>query len=395
VARQERPLDPTAGPLPSFAYDLRKLRTEAGNPTYRALAKLAGYSATTLSEAASGTRRPSLEVTLAYVGACRGDAEAWHRRWHELDAALAEQCPPAELSPSIELSSPVSSPVEDAPGGGTRPLAPVVMTPSAPPQARRRWTAARWVTIVAGVAGAVVVIVGVSGAFRPQGSPAASGGVACPPAQDGAAFTGQTYGGGAHVRTGASRDEPVVRTIPGGCMVGFRGYCVGQRVDDTTASMPDVRWFIVDGGVVSSAVIHGNPPLGLRPSSCKEGRPLPDSVSLSVAVQGDALAFTATGGRVDIVGYAVAYPDTGSAARRWHQVDLTTAPTFTASWRPPAGARQPVLVVAVACLGGDGPTDALDARSVRPGDPAATRAVLAPPDRVQAARLACQYPRRG
>src|SRR3954447_8267661 len=99
VARRERAVDPLEGPLQAFAYDLRKVRADAGNPTYRALAKSAGYSAATLSEAAGGTRKPTLDVVLAYVGACRGDVELWSRRWHELEADLAA----ADSAPSAAL----------------------------------------------------------------------------------------------------------------------------------------------------------------------------------------------------------------------------------------------------------------------------------------------------
>jgi hypothetical protein len=65
VGRVARPVDPEDGPIPAFAHDLRLLREAAGNPTYRALSKTAGYSASTLGEAAGGVRLPSLEVTLA------------------------------------------------------------------------------------------------------------------------------------------------------------------------------------------------------------------------------------------------------------------------------------------------------------------------------------------
>jgi DNA-directed RNA polymerase specialized sigma24 family protein len=37
-----------------------------------------------MSKAAAGKQLPTLEVTLAYVRACRGDVEKWNRRWHEL-----------------------------------------------------------------------------------------------------------------------------------------------------------------------------------------------------------------------------------------------------------------------------------------------------------------------
>jgi tetratricopeptide (TPR) repeat protein len=74
--------------LAAFAHDLRVLREAAGNPPYRALAKRAGYSATTLSVAASATVMPSLDVTLAYVQACGGDAAAWRARWRELSDVM-------------------------------------------------------------------------------------------------------------------------------------------------------------------------------------------------------------------------------------------------------------------------------------------------------------------
>src|SRR4051794_5166889 len=101
MARRERPLDPAAGPLESFAHDLRALRMSAGEPTYRQLAQLAGYSASTLSEAASGVRLPTLSVALAFVGACGGDAEEWEHRWKEVHDAMqasedAAPCPVEE-----------------------------------------------------------------------------------------------------------------------------------------------------------------------------------------------------------------------------------------------------------------------------------------------------------
>ena len=95
MGRQERPLDPAAGPLQAFAHDLRQLRRGAGSPGYRALARRAGYSASVLSTAANGSDLPSLPVVLAYVGACRGDVKAWERRWQELAKLAAEWERPA------------------------------------------------------------------------------------------------------------------------------------------------------------------------------------------------------------------------------------------------------------------------------------------------------------
>ncbi|WP_433263069.1 helix-turn-helix domain-containing protein [Actinosynnema sp. CS-041913] len=105
MARRESPLHQDAGELGEFADQLRRLREQAGSPTYRQLGRLAHYSAAALSEAANGRKLPSLAVTLAYVRACRGDVGWWEARWRELSAGegrppVADGCPPyAGLAP--------------------------------------------------------------------------------------------------------------------------------------------------------------------------------------------------------------------------------------------------------------------------------------------------------
>jgi WD40 repeat protein len=54
------------------------------------MAKAAGFSATTLSQAAAGERLPSLDVLRGYVCACGGDPEEWGPRWKEAEAELAQ-----------------------------------------------------------------------------------------------------------------------------------------------------------------------------------------------------------------------------------------------------------------------------------------------------------------
>jgi hypothetical protein len=95
VGRPERPLD-AGGPLSRFARDLRLLRAAAGYPSYRVLAAQALYSPSVLSTAASGSSLPSLQVTLAYAGACGGDIGEWRRRWEATAVALAR---PRSLRP--------------------------------------------------------------------------------------------------------------------------------------------------------------------------------------------------------------------------------------------------------------------------------------------------------
>ncbi|MFD9418798.1 hypothetical protein ACFWC9_29380 [Streptomyces goshikiensis] len=93
AGRREVPVDPEAGPVRRFAFELRKLRVEAGGITYRVLAQRAGYSATTLSQAAGGEQLPTLPVVLAYVAACGGDSTEWEERWKRAVEALAVSDP--------------------------------------------------------------------------------------------------------------------------------------------------------------------------------------------------------------------------------------------------------------------------------------------------------------
>ncbi|MFF0079349.1 helix-turn-helix domain-containing protein [Streptomyces canus] len=81
AGRREVPVDPAAGPVQRFAFELRKLRLEADGITYRSLAQRAGYSVTTLSQAAAGEQLPTLPVVLAYAGACGADPAEWEARW--------------------------------------------------------------------------------------------------------------------------------------------------------------------------------------------------------------------------------------------------------------------------------------------------------------------------
>ncbi|MFI6937555.1 NACHT and WD repeat domain-containing protein [Streptomyces sp. NPDC050287] len=91
AGRPESPLDPSAGPVARFAAELRKLRAEAGSPTYRVMAKRTDQGASTLSQAAGGERLPTLPVVLAYVQACGGDLEEWEARWREAAAEEAAE----------------------------------------------------------------------------------------------------------------------------------------------------------------------------------------------------------------------------------------------------------------------------------------------------------------
>ncbi|MET8869922.1 hypothetical protein ABZW11_43905 [Nonomuraea sp. NPDC004580] len=105
--RRERPVPP--GPLQEFAQGLRDLRAAAGNPSYRAMERRAGYSSSALSAAAAGDRLPSLALTLAYVGACGGDQDAWSEKWHDLRADQDNTRPQETEAPAAATGRPVGS----------------------------------------------------------------------------------------------------------------------------------------------------------------------------------------------------------------------------------------------------------------------------------------------
>jgi transcriptional regulator with XRE-family HTH domain len=421
VARQERPIDPIAGPLPRFAQELRKLRMEAGNPTYRALAKAAGYSATTLSEAAGGTRKPSLDVVLAFVGACGGDPDLWRERWIDLDAALrpeavklAEPTQPAVQAETAASVEPTRSAVSAEPAGPAEhaeraePPEPAAPPPNRAGRRRPGRIVAPLVALGALAALAVTVVIHAVTSRARTTTPTAAPAPGCPEVRRSARFVGTTYASGTRIRSGAALDAPVLSTVPPGCAVGFTGFCIGEKANDPAAGTPDVRWFTVDGGgVIASAVVHGNPPADLRPSHCPRERPAPDAVSLVGAPDpGETgnLRLQATGRHVDLVGFAAYYAaDSDQPERReWHQIALavSAAPVFEAAWRPgPMRAAirpgEQLALAAVACLGGDGPTGVMDVKVTTAGGSGELTPPTQPPPQLDAAgRAACRYPNR-
>ncbi|MFI9848539.1 helix-turn-helix domain-containing protein [Nonomuraea sp. NPDC051941] len=107
MGRPERPLNPQDGPVQSLAWELRRLREQAGRPSYRRLSQQAHFSASTLAEAAKGERLPSLAVTLAYATACGGDRAEWEARW------TATAC---ESAASEVLDDPADGEISPYPG---------------------------------------------------------------------------------------------------------------------------------------------------------------------------------------------------------------------------------------------------------------------------------------
>lgn len=135
MPRPERPVDPSAGPAQQFAASLRKLRAEAGNPSYRQMASVAHMSKASLSAAASGHRLPSLEAAKSYVLACGGDVEEWSRKWSAVRAELGLPARDADRreTPAPAEPAPRALAVPGSDGGGTAWRVPHAFRPQRRP----------------------------------------------------------------------------------------------------------------------------------------------------------------------------------------------------------------------------------------------------------------------
>ncbi|WFE63236.1 DUF2690 domain-containing protein [Micromonospora sp. WMMD714] len=92
-----------------FVADLAQLRRDAGQPSLRKMSTTAHYSHTALAGVLSGTRLPSLELTMAFVRACGGDEEAWRARWHR-EAETGQATEPDPGRPAERRPTPTRRP---------------------------------------------------------------------------------------------------------------------------------------------------------------------------------------------------------------------------------------------------------------------------------------------
>jgi transcriptional regulator with XRE-family HTH domain len=397
LPRQESPLPRDApAALRAFAQDLRDLRKRSGL-TLKDLARRTNFSLTKLSEAQSGRHLPSENAVRRFVLGCNealavklsaDDAERFVRRLEAL-----RQDP--DVTGYVRRQDGRAG-AEDGGRASQRGRRP-------------RWRAAAAIT--AAVTTALAAILSGVAAFRDL-LPTPDRG--CPSSVEGAPFEALAkLDAGAAVREGASQDFRRLRRVPSGCMIPFKGYCIGEAIQDPAARLPDVRWLLTaDGpGVVSSAVTRGDVPADLSPSECLGQRPVPSGVSLSIASAsasaGPAPArlvrLSAEAPGAALVGFAAKYSDTpDQASVRWRQIGIVDegAP-FRLAWDAAAARADPttsVPLVAVVCLAGEAPTDILSAGTYRP-DASRSRATLSRlplqgAERDDARQAACRYPSR-
>ena len=111
MVRNEKPVCSDIEQLAAFASGLRQLRVEAGL-TYPEMARRTGYTASALSRAAAGNDLPTWSVTQAYVGACGGDSDAWHKTW--LAAKRTVEGRHGRLTGAGDTAEPASPPTTGA-----------------------------------------------------------------------------------------------------------------------------------------------------------------------------------------------------------------------------------------------------------------------------------------
>lgn len=196
MGRRPEPVNGEVEELAALAAALRAVHQAAGNPPLRTLAMRAHYSASTLSEAASGRRLPSLPVVLAYVAACGADSAGWEERWRIASAAVeahiastapgrdasAEDSTAAEgdRAPSEGGTDAGSRPINDGVGPGPQPAG--VIAPSGFGRAATRSRRVRTVllALLALSGAAVFAVVGCLAWFKAPAPRAASAAVSSP-----------------------------------------------------------------------------------------------------------------------------------------------------------------------------------------------------------------------
>ncbi|MGW3043328.1 hypothetical protein ACWC9T_25540 [Kitasatospora sp. NPDC001159] len=162
----------------SFAGELRTLRLDAGQPSFRTMAKTAGsISHTTLYEAACGSRLPSWATTRAFVQACGGNEEEWQRRW---SAAVNGEpaATPVLPTPPVAPVAPVAQAPRPRPSVPLPEPSPPSTSAAGPhPNRRQLWTHALSLLL-----GLVLGVFGTLGLLAVRAPAARSDAHSCPTA---------------------------------------------------------------------------------------------------------------------------------------------------------------------------------------------------------------------
>lgn len=120
--------------IDAFTQRLVQVRADAGDPSFRAMAKRSGaISHATMHDAVQGVRLPSWETTVEFARACGVDPETLRAEWEQADAIVHPPEPNAEAvdasdDPEGEVAPTPDGAGSPAPGG---PGDPARATPAA------------------------------------------------------------------------------------------------------------------------------------------------------------------------------------------------------------------------------------------------------------------------
>lgn len=108
--------------IEAFTERLVQVRAEAGDPSFRAMAKRSGaISHATMHDAVQGVRLPSWETTVEFARACGVEPESLREEWEQADAIVH---PPQETDADAAAGADASGAPAD-PEGGAEPAAAV------------------------------------------------------------------------------------------------------------------------------------------------------------------------------------------------------------------------------------------------------------------------------
>lgn len=198
-----------AGPVAEFAGRLRRLREEAGSPSFRHLARITHYSSSTLADATAGRRLPTEAVVRAFATACGAEPDTWAEALRDAAKAARGYAPGQRAHQDSARQDSARQDWGDlpAPDGGQREGA-------TPPRrtARRRITVAAAVGAACGftVLGAVLGAAASAPARHAVASTRTAGPTATPAGQHGA----RASDGSDPVSAGCAPDARLVDKSP-------------------------------------------------------------------------------------------------------------------------------------------------------------------------------------
>ena len=82
-----------AGPVQTFAAELRALRRRCGTPDFPSISRRTGASVDALADAVAGIHLPAWATVAAFVRGCGAQAAEWRGRWEQARDSMLVHIP--------------------------------------------------------------------------------------------------------------------------------------------------------------------------------------------------------------------------------------------------------------------------------------------------------------